>query len=170
MTEAQLTVARRRRGPPCLPLALVLAGLTITPARADDVQYAPGVWHYRSVACVDTTVRSVEPRLTSYGQKITTQDFVQSGVVVDFNTTLGSDPANPGMRASVTHYQGTAGNTIMMRERAGDKVQICFISRPAPTVYCNPDKDGRGRVFRVYDYRQHSQYAGMSSEHDCGGA
>jgi hypothetical protein len=85
-------------------------------AVAQEEEYAPGVWHYRSVACVDTTVRSVEPRLTSDDQKtFTASDFQQSGVFVEFNTTLGSDPANPNMRAAVTHYQNTAGNNAMMR-------------------------------------------------------
>jgi len=150
---------------------LSVAAINMPAAVAQDEQYVPGAWRYRSVACVDTTVRSVEPRLTTDGQKtFTAQDFEQSGVEVEFNTNLGSDPANPNMRAAVTHYQNTAGNNIMMRERAGDKVQVCFISRPAPTTYCDPDKDGRGRVFRVYDYRQHAQYSGMNSEHDCGGA
>jgi hypothetical protein len=140
-------------------------------AMAQDERYVPGVWHYRSAQCVDTTVRSVEPRLTSDSQKtFTPQDFQQSGVFVVFNTTLGSDPANPNMRSAVAHYQNTPGNDVMAKERPGDKVQVCFLSRPAPTAYCDPDEDGRGRVFRVYDYRQHAQFAGMNSEHDCGGA
>jgi hypothetical protein len=155
----------------CLCFVLLATAGNTLAARAQDQQYAPGLWHYRSVECVDTTVRIVEPRLTADGQKtFTARDFDESGVVVEFNTFLGSDPANPRLRATVTHYEGTAGNNIMMRERVGDKVQACFLSRPAPTVYCNPDKDDRGRVFRVYDYRQHAQYSGMNSEHDCGGA
>ncbi len=152
--------------------AMLSAAVMNTPAAvAQDERYAPGVWHYRSVACVNTTVRSVEPRLTGGGQNtFTVQDFEQSGVEVEFNTTLGSDPANPHMRAAVVHYQNTAGNNIMMKEHTGDKVQVCFLSRPAPEVGCDPDEDGRGRVFRVYDYRQRTQYSGMNSEHDCGGA
>ena len=139
-------------------------------ALSQDQEYTPGAWHYRSIPCVDTTVWLVEPRLTTYGQKtFTTRDFEQSGVDVEFNTFLGSDPANH-MRAAITHYQNTAGNDIMMSERPGDRVQVCFLSRPGPTVSCNPDKDPRGRMFRVYDYRQHAQYAGMNSEHFCGGA
>jgi hypothetical protein len=150
---------------------LSVSVINVSAALAQDEQYVPGVWHYRSVACVNTTVRSVEPRLTGGDQKtFTAQDFEQSGVEVEFNTTLGSDPANPNMRAAVVHYQNTAGNKIMMKERRGDKVQVCFLSRPAPEVYCDPDKDSRGRTFRVYDYRQRAQYSGMNSEHDCGGA
>lgn len=168
MSDSQCSMATRNS------LAVFLAVGLIVPARlalAQSEQYAPGVWHYRSVACVNTTVKSVEPRLTTYGQKtFTARDFQESGVTVEFNTRLGSDPANPNMLAAVTHYQGTPGNNIMMAEHAGDRVQVCFISRPAPTKYCNPDKDGRGRMFRIYDYRRHAQYSGMNSEHDCGGA
>lgn len=139
-------------------------------ALAQDDDYVPGAWHYRSVACVDTTVKSVAPRLTGGDQKtFTAQDF-ESGVEVVFNTTLGSDPANPKMLAAVTHYQDTPGNSVMMKEHKGDRVQVCFISRPAPTTGCDPDTDARGRVFRVYDYRQRAQYAGQNSEHGCGGA
>src|ERR1700677_4276832 len=88
-------------------LGLVSAMLSVAAnmpaALAQDVQYVPGVWHYRPVACVTTTVRSVEPRLTSDDQKtFTASDFQQSGVFVEFNTPLGSDPAHPNMRAAVT--------------------------------------------------------------------
>jgi hypothetical protein len=79
----------------------------------------------------------------------------------------GSDLANPNMQAAVTHYQNTADNNVMMRERPGDKVQL-FPIEPAPTIYCDPDKDGRGRVFCICDYRQHTQYSGVNIEHDCG--
>jgi hypothetical protein len=113
---------------------------------------------------------SVEPRLVADGQTtFTAQDF-ESGVDVQFDTHLGADPAHPRMFASVTHYGGSPGNAVMIRERPGDKVQVCFLSRPAPTAGCNPDEDGRGRVYRVYDYRQRQQYSGMNTEHDCGGA
>jgi len=151
-----------------------VAGLALSSsvlsASAQDQDYAPGVWHYKSIPCVDTTVRLVEPRLTTDSQKtFTAEDFEQSGVYVEFNTFLGSDPINH-MRAAVTHYQNTPGNDVMMSERPGDRVQVCFLSRPAPTTFCNPDEDARGRTFRVYDYRRHAQYAGMNSEHFCGGA
>jgi hypothetical protein len=173
MVKPRVTNAARTSIAP-LGLAFTMpsmAAINTPVAVAQDEQYVPGVWHYRSVPCVTTTARSVEPRLTSDSQKtFTASDFQQSGVFVEFNTTLGSDPANPNMRSAVTRYQNIPGNDIMTREHPGDKVQVCFISRPAPTAYCDPDEDGRGRVFRVYDYRQHAQFAGMNSEHDCGGA
>ena len=148
----------------------MLSLANVQTAAAQDEDYVPGVWHYRSVACVVTTVKLVEPRLVGGDQTTFTAKDFESGVNVVFNTTLGSDPAHPKMLASVTHYQNTPGNNVMMKEHAGDKVQVCFISRPAPTIGCDPDEDGRGRVFRVYDYRQRAQYAGQNGEHGCGGA
>jgi hypothetical protein len=154
----------------CALAAPCIAVRNMPPALAQIEEYVPGAWHYRSVACVKTTVTSVEPRLVAEGQtKFSAQDF-ENGVDVRFKTHLGADPAHPHMFASVTHYGGLPGNEIMFRERPGDKVQVCFLSRPAPTDGCNPDQDERGRVYRVYDYRQHEQYSGMNTEHGCGGA
>jgi hypothetical protein len=171
---AQNSAPRRHRLKAALGVFALTApcvGLTnISPALAQAEEYVPGVWHYRSVECVDTTVVSVEPRLVAEGQKkFSAQDF-ESGVDVVFKTHLGSDPAHPHLFASVTHYGGLPGNEIMVRERPGDKVRVCFLSRPAPTLACNPDQDERGRIYRVYDYRQRAQYSGMNTEHDCGGA
>ena len=58
----------------------------------------------------------------------------------------------------------------MMAERAGDKVQVCFLGPPSPSLDCNPDKDRRERTYRVYDNRQQAPYSGWNSEHGCGGA
>jgi hypothetical protein len=148
-------------------IALNVLGI---PAAQAQEQYPPGIWHYRSVACVNTTVKSVQPRLVGGDQtKFTSQDF-ETGVEVVFNTHLGNDAAHPGMLASVTLYGGLPETKIMQRERPGDRVQVCFLSRPAPTVDCNPDEDVRGRIFRVYDVKQHAQYSGQNTEHSCGGA
>jgi hypothetical protein len=137
----------------------------------DDPGYVAGPWHFKAVSCVDTTVREVTPRLQSSGQtSYTAADFKQSGVDVTFATTLGIQPLFSRGSASVVHYQDASNNNIMAAERAGDRVQVCFLGGPAPTKYCNPDQDDRGRNYRVYDYRQRKQYWGMNSEHDCGGA
>jgi hypothetical protein len=137
----------------------------------DDPQYVPGPWHYRAITCVDTTVNLVTPRLGTLGQTtFTAADYEQSGVEVTFNTGLGIAPLFPGGKAVVVHYQDTPGNDVMAAERPGDRVQVCYLGGPAPTVHCNPDKDSRGRTYRVYDYKHHKQYWGMNSEHDCGGA
>jgi hypothetical protein len=150
-------------------LGLLLFSGTV-PALADP-GYVPGPWHYRAISCVDTTVSQVVPRLVGGDQtKFTAADFRQSGVQVTFKTGLGIAPLFPSGQANVTHYQDTPGNDVMTAERAGDRVQVCYLGGPAPTDYCNPDKDDRGRQYRVYDYARRKQYWGMNSEHECGGA
>jgi hypothetical protein len=153
-------------------ICAALVSAVSSPAWADsDPGYLPGPWHFKAISCVDTTVRSVTPRLESAGQTtFTAEDFKQSGVAVVFATGLGIQPLFSSGTASVVHYQDTTGNSIMAAERAGDRVQVCYLGGPAPTQYCNPDKDDRGRNYRVYDYRQRAQYWGGNEEHDCGGA
>ena len=152
-------------------LIACLAG-AVVPAGANDApEYKSGPWHYRSISCVDTTVKTVTPRLVSGGQtSYSKKDFDQSGVEVAFTTRLGADPAVSAAFVGVTHYQGDVGNSVMVAEHPGDRVQVCIVQIPAPTRTCNPDTDSRGRVYRVWDYRQKAQYSGMNSEHDCGGA
>jgi hypothetical protein len=152
-------------------LIACFAGTAIPASAQNTPSYKSGPWSYRSIPCVDAMVKTVTPRLVSAGQKsYSTSDFQQSGVQVTFNTRLGADPAMPSALAAVTHYQDTAGNGVMVAEHPGDRVQVCVVQIPAPTQLCNPDADPRGRVYRVWDYRQKAQYAGMNSEHDCGGA
>jgi hypothetical protein len=161
------------------PRAVVAISAAITAALATSHVAAaqstpddrPGPWHYRSVACADTTVTKVVPRLGREGQTtFSAADFKASGVVVFFASRLGVDPLFPQQHATITHYQDTPGNSVMTAERPGDRVQLCFLGGPAPTKYCDPDQDDRGRLYRVYDYRQRASYAGMNDEHDCGGA
>lgn|GEM_PF-939935 len=149
----------------------VLMTTTAAPVFAQEQDpYKTGVWHYKSIPCIDTTVVAVTPRLGSLGQtKFSAADFQQTGVSVTFKTTLGSDPALPPSRVAVTHYQGDADNKFMIAERPGDKVQVCWVSTPAPSESCDPDKDPRGRNYRIWDYRQQKQYSG-GSQHGCGGA
>ena len=140
-------------------------------AQDPAVKMPAGVWHYRSIACVDSTVTAVTPRLSNMGQKtFSAADFENSGVQVTFATHLGMTPAFPSAFAGVVHYQDTAGIGVMIAERPGDRVQVCFLGGPVPTQFCNPDTDSRGRSYRVYDYRQHNSYSGENGEHTCGGA
>jgi len=120
--------------------------------------------------CVETTVRSVTPRLTSgaANERYTHQDFVDSGVDVVFNTKIGEPSGR--FWAEVVHYGGMPGDAVMMNEHAGNRVRVCFLGGPHPDRACDPSTDFRGRTFSVYDYRQHASYSGMNSEHDCGGA
>ena len=153
----------------CIALIVITGSL---PALADqDRGYLPGPWHFKAVSCVDTTVLSVTARLGAAGQTTSTAaDFKQSGVAVTFATQLGVVPLFAKGNAAVVHYQDTPGNDIMAAEHPGDRVQVCFLGGPAPTAFCNPDKDARGRNYRVYDYKARQQYYGMNEEHDCGGA
>jgi hypothetical protein len=151
-------------------------------AQSDEVSelLAGGAWHAKSVPCSEGIVEMVTPRLMRLNQTVfTADDFEQSGVAVRFR--LPSQPRFiAGVRfptAVVMHYQNTAGNEIMRAERAGDHVQVCLTAYPLPrvnprtgAVVCDPDRDARGLVFRVYDYRQHSAYIGSNSQHLCGGA
>jgi hypothetical protein len=124
-----------------------------------------------SGSCVDTTVRLVAPRLDGLDpakEHFTRQEFIDSGVAVTFNTKLGT--LNHRLRAEVVHYQQEPGNNIMMNERVGDRVRVCFLGGPKADRACDPNTDLRGRKFSVYDYRQHASYSGMNSEHGCGGA
>ena len=152
-------------------VACIAASTTVPAGAQEDVQYMPGAWHYKSIQCVDTTVVTVTPRLGNAGQTtFSKQQFLDTGVYVEFKTTLGSDPAAKPANAGVVHYQDSPGNSVMMAEKKGDKVQVCFLGPPAPTTTCDPDKDSRGRTYRVYDYKQKQQYNGGNSEHGCGGA
>src|SRR5260370_11041865 len=88
--------------------------------------------------CAETTVRSVTPRLMSSGQTtFTRQDLINSGVEVTFYTHIG---VGSGW-AEVVHYQQTAGNNIMMNERKGERVRVCFLGGPSRSQYCDPSKD-----------------------------
>jgi hypothetical protein len=121
--------------------------------------------------CVNTTVRLVAPRLDGEDpakEHFTRADFISSGVAVTFNTKIGQ-PSGKSW-AQVVHYQQEAGNDIMMAERIGDRVRVCFLRAPKAEGDCDPKTDGRGREFSVYDYRQDASYSGMNSEHGCGGA
>jgi hypothetical protein len=149
-------------------MAVLVTGTSLSARADDDPDYLAGPWHFKAVTCVDTTVLSVTPRLDIPGPALAA--MAQSGVEVTFNTTLGLAPLFSADKAEVVHYQGDTANHVMESESAGTKVQVCFLGGPAPTQYCNPDKDDRGRRYRVYDYRQRQQYWGMNSEHDCGGA
>jgi hypothetical protein len=127
--------------------------------------------------CREGTVAFVGPRLG--GPHFSHQDFVSTGVGVEISVRGGFE-FFPGVKlpdARVVHYQGEAGNAIMERQRAGDRVQVCAAGFPLPssdpktgTVICDPDRDPRGFVFRVYNYRLRAAYMGPNSQHQCGGA
>jgi hypothetical protein len=153
-------------------LAVSLMALLGTQAVSADTEpdYVPGPWHYHAITCIDTTVVAVTPRLSNGASGHYTAADFQSGAMVEYDTGLGIVPLFPTGHAAIVHYGDEPGNTVMGAEHVGDKVQVCYLGGPAPTSVCNPDKDNRGRSYRVYDYRQKQQYWGYNSEHLCGGA
>lgn len=58
----------------------------------------------------------------------------------------------------------------MAKHKVGDKVQVCLLYTPSKDPYCDPSKDERGRIYRVYNYRLRSAYQGWNANHGCGGA
>jgi hypothetical protein len=150
--------------------AAMMSSLPVAQARMYDGIDRPGTMVVSSASCVDTTVRSVEPRLTNGtpNQPYTRQEIIDSGPAVTFNTKIGQ-PSGVAW-AEVVHYGGEPGNSIMIDERPGDRVRVCFLGAPKAGEGCDPKTDLRGRKFSVYDYRQGASYSGINSEHDCGGA
>jgi hypothetical protein len=108
--------------------------------------------------CVTSTVTEVG----SYFK-----DQPSSGSVVAF----GAGPSDP--------YRATVFPGIVNRTRhstaalmtVGDHVQVCLVSVP-PIMPggCDPRKDGRGRVYKVWDYDRQMLVFGGNSNHGCGGA
>lgn len=176
-------VSPRRILPTLCWFAMCLA--FAVPARA-DISDQPGMldprpWPVKRLPCTDAIVRIVQPRLGGSDTPKTypKADFEESGVEVIF--ALPKDyrffnSAYP-IFASVTHYQNERQNSLMMSERPGDRVQVCLVGMPVPEYsaalkrwVCNPDTDGRGYSFRVYDYKRQAAYVGADFEHGCGGA
>jgi len=92
----------------------------------------------------------------------------KSGFYAVFATKLGVE-SFPEAHAAVVDRAATADLAIA-QQQVGDKVQICLLNSPRPSQYCDPTKDSRGRIFRVYNYRLKAAYTGWNANHGCGGA
>jgi ribosomal protein L21E len=92
----------------------------------------------------------------------------QSGIYAGFQSKLGVETFKG--KASRVVDRSMPLNSVMDAQLVGDKVQVCLISVPESTGGCNPAKDYRGRVYRVYNYRLKSAYIGNNASHLCGGA
>ena len=145
---------------------LLLAALSLLPGvPAGAAQPARGAW--TTGDCADTKIVFIGPRLGGEhdsAQQMQTE-MRESGISVQFGTHRW-----PKDVAEVVHYQGDQQLAVMSRERVGDRVQLCLVSRPKKDQYCDPTTDRRGVEFRVYDYRLRQSYSGINSEHGCGGA
>lgn len=91
-----------------------------------------------------------------------------SGFYAVFQSKVGVEQFSDAFAAVVDR---TAQPTsVLAKQKVGDKVQVCLIASPTKNQYCNPDKDPRGRFFRVYNYRLKAAYSGTNANHLCGGA
>jgi hypothetical protein len=91
-----------------------------------------------------------------------------SGFFAIFQSKLGVESFSEAYAAVVDRSAGA--DSTLAKQKVGDKVQVCLIGSPPKDQYCNPDKDSRGRFFRVYNYRLKAAYAGTNANHLCGGA
>jgi hypothetical protein len=92
----------------------------------------------------------------------------QSGIYAGFQSKLGVETFKDTTARVVDRSMPL--NSVMDAQVVGDKVQVCLIYMPESEKRCNPEKDPRGRVYRVYNYRLKSAYVGINANHLCGGA
>jgi hypothetical protein len=165
-----------------LMIAALVPNVALADTAVDDEEIretiAGGPWVPGPlVPCAKGIVTSVGPRLDE--PKVNGRWVFSSGVMVEIR--LPSAPkflnGQPFSDASVVHYQDDRGNGLMQLEKPGDIVQVCLVSFPTPRrdpqsgqTICDPNKDGRGMIYRVYDYKRRAAYVGQDSEHGCGGA
>lgn len=114
--------------------------------------------------CRNTRVKTVGTRLQEGNQ-----DIPGTGYDVLFSGTW-DDPFKGQAKLQIVTYQADPANDFIGTSRPGDRVQVCLVSVPTKTNYCDPVKDGRGRIFRIYDFKHRYSYVAQNSEHGCGGA
>ncbi|MGV0023736.1 hypothetical protein [Phormidesmis priestleyi] len=91
-----------------------------------------------------------------------------SGSYVVFKSNLGVKQIKD---ATVSVVDRNAPPTsVLAKQKVGDRVQVCLVGYPTKDQSCNPDRDPRGRYYRVYNYRQKAAYQGTNGNHLCGGA
>ena len=131
--------------------ALITAGLFIPClVRADDRPDRP--WR-----CEESTI-------TKVGNYF--EGNPSSGVYAVFRSKLGVEQFPDTSASVVVRYL----DPVMAKQKVGDKVQVCLVNFPDPDRSCKPDKDPRGRIYRVYNYRLKAAYSGPNGNHLCGGA
>ncbi len=91
-----------------------------------------------------------------------------SGFYAIFQSKLGVEKF-PDATAAVVD-RGASPTSAIAQQKVGDKVQVCLLSTPPKDPYCDPNRDRRGRFYRVYNYRLRLAYTGTNANHLCGGA
>jgi len=131
--------------------ALSAAALPAGAQNAETRDEMKGPAFVQPIRCVDTSLAKLTDR---FGQPINGPNA--NGMVVVF--------AN---KVSLVGYSVSA---VVLRERLGDRVQLCYLGHVEGADVCHPATDDRGRLFRVYDYRLHAAWSATNSQHMCGGA
>ena len=91
-----------------------------------------------------------------------------SGYYAMFQSKLGVEQF-PETQAAVVDRSAQPGS-VLAKQKVGDRVQVCLIYSAPLSQDCNPNKDPRGRIYRVYNYRLRGAYTGWNANHFCGGA
>jgi hypothetical protein len=127
----------------------VIATLVVSMLVQHAAAKPPGPEYEESAyICTDTTVKSIGSRLTDGDGK----PMPNMGSAVAFASGL-----------SLVDYETPK---VVELQRVGDKVQVCLIAVPQNC----PKGDDRGKLYRVFDYRQKASYEMADSQHMCGGA
>ncbi len=140
---------------PILGLVAVLLVAQSSTAYADD----PMETNPQPYRCEDSTITEVGTYF---------KDDPKSGFYAIFQSTLGVQNF-PNTHASVVDRSARQDSPIA-KQQVGDKVQICLLYTPTKSSDCDPNKDRRGRIYRIYNYRLRSAYQGWNANHGCGGA
>ncbi|HEY5146034.1 MAG TPA: hypothetical protein VII82_04675 [Polyangiaceae bacterium] len=136
-----------------LAAAICAAAVPAGAQNAETRDEMHGAAFVMPVQCVDTTFVKVTDR---FGGPIHGTGAGPNGMDVVFANKI-----------SLVAYSVSA---VVVRERPGDRVQLCYLGHVEGTQACNPKTDDRGRLYRVYDYRLHMAWSATNSEHACGGA
>ncbi len=96
------------------------------------------------------------------------ENMPESGFYAVFQSKLGVEKFPDTTSAVVDRSAGPS--SAIAQQRVGDKVRVCLISVPIKDQYCNPDRDSRGRIYQVYNYRLRNTFSGTNANHFCGGA
>ncbi len=86
---------------------------------------------------------------------------------------IGSNPDDLAEGMLISFASGVAlvayeTSLVAKAEKPGDRVQLCFLGQIQHAGQCRPEIDDRGRMYRIYDYRQRAAYTIINSERPCG--
>lgn len=140
-------------------IAAIVGTLAVTLLGANAARADEPIGEVIPYQCVDSVV-------TERGTYF--ENDPSSGFYVGFKTRVGVEKF-PEAHAAIVD-RGAEPGSVIARQKVGDRVQVCLVSQPKKDEYCDPSKDSRGRIYRVYNYRLKAAFDGMNANHYCGGA